>query len=153
MRVAPDPEELHIDAARRRNRRLVARRLGVCILCHAVWEEDVILPYIHMVKEILVHKAVIALRIALRQTDILVQIERRCLGEIQPHGLMQPNKILIELDRRTACGKPQYRVRFDPELPRKDLRRFLAHILIGVGINDTQCNSPFDKTRLKSTTI
>ena len=96
-----------------------------------------------MVEEVLVHKAMIALRVILGEPHVFIQIERSRLREVQSDRLIQPYEVLIQLDRRAARCKPEHRVWFDPELPRDDLRGLLAHLLVGIGKNDTHCDTPF----------
>ncbi|MNN44864.1 hypothetical protein D3C81_1591740 [compost metagenome] len=60
---------------------------------------------IDMVKQLLVHEATIALRMARRQSDIFIQIIAAGLFEAHAAFLIKLYQLLVHPDRRTARSK------------------------------------------------
>ena len=138
MRVAADAKHLQVNAAFRPDEpivRLAGRRY---ILCHPVGDEDVFRPHVHEVEEMLVHEIMVALRILRRHADVLIEIERRDLRKVEADRPMDSHEVVIQPFRRAARRETEHARRLQIDLPRNNLRRFEAHLLIGFRCDDAQ---------------
>ena len=143
VRVLPDAEDLQVDAAVLLDQRVVAMTFSFEVLDHPVGQMRVVGLYVHLAKEVLVHEVVVALRIVRCHADVLVEVERRDLREIQPQTAVQRDEPPIHRQRRTSRRQPQHTVRLQIELPRHHIRRLPAHLAVRIRDDDAHSKVPF----------
>ena len=77
MAVRTDTANEQVDATGLTNHLLVVGTLGSQVLGVAVENMDVLLGAVDVVKQVASHERVVALRVLLRQVNILVHVERQ----------------------------------------------------------------------------
>ena len=70
---------------------------------------DVFCRLIDMVEEIFVHERVVALRMLLRKSYILIHVERNDILERNFTGFYHSDKFGVSLDRCRTCAKTDYK--------------------------------------------
>ena len=115
MAVPSDPQDLQIDPATFDDPLLVPLAERLVIIGRSGGDVDVLLGDVDVLEQILVHEVVVALRMPLRQTHVLVQVEGGDLREIQALILVESHQFLIQPQRGGAGSQAQHGVRFGIE--------------------------------------
>lgn len=106
--VFSDAAEEQVETAGRDDRRLIGRAFRDGIFGIAVQDMDVLRRFVDVVEQVAVHEAVVTLRMALRQTDILVHIEGNDILEAELAGLHHADEFGVSLDRRGAGAQAEH---------------------------------------------
>ena len=106
--VRADPEDLQIDAAGARDRRLVAAAFAGRVGLHTVQEMNPLAADVHVPKQVLIHETAVAGWVFRRQAMELVEIERRHAREIQLAGRGEGPQVRVQVYRRSARRKAQH---------------------------------------------
>ena len=91
---------------------------------------------VDVVEQVVTHEEVIALRVIMVEAAVLVQVVGADLGEIAVPVLAGLNEVLVGADGRGAGGEAEHAVRLQDDLSGDDVRRFAAHVLVILGVND-----------------
>ena len=94
---------------------------------------DVLPGNIYVLKEILVHEVVVRLLVRDRQADVLVQVERGHLGEIQALCLMHAHQFLVQAQGARTGGHAQHRIGFGVQCIRDHAGGLAAQFLVTLG--------------------
>ena len=86
----------------------VALALGHQILGVAIEDVDVFRANVHVIEEVVVHEAVVALRMFLGQPHVLVHVEGDHVLEAHLAGFMQLNQALVGVEQGAASGQTQH---------------------------------------------
>ena len=105
MTIGADAAKEQVDAAKLLNLLLVGSTFGFQIGRIAVEDMDVLLGAIDVVEQVGEHKAVVALGMVNRQTDILVHIKGDDILERHLALLTGLDQCTVHTDRRRAGGK------------------------------------------------
>src|SRR5580704_7625351 len=129
--VAPDSEDLQVDAACLANGRFVAGAIFlVAGLNAAVGNMDLGWRNIDVGEKILVHEAVKAVRMVGSQADVLVEIEGHYLRKIQSLLAMHARQLAIHSDSRAAGGQTEDQSRIASHPRGDNPRRRCTHAMI-----------------------
>ena len=109
---AADAEELEIDAAGVADGALVRRALRghVLLAAGAVGDVDVRRRDVHVVEEVLLHEAPVALQRLRCHGPVLVQVERHRVAEREAFLAMEPHQFLVDALWRGSGGQAKHRV-------------------------------------------
>ena len=105
--VAPDAQQLQIDAARRDDGLVIGLGRGGDVLGVAVGDMDVLRLHIHLAEQVVLHEAVIRAHMIRGDADVLIQVEADGLREVQHTGLMHADQRLVCGNRGGAGGKAE----------------------------------------------
>ncbi|VXA82643.1 conserved hypothetical protein [Aeromonas veronii] len=98
----------------------VALALGHQILGIAVEDVDVFGTNVDVTEEVVVHEAVVALRVIFRQADVLVHVEGDHVLEAHFTGFVQLDQALVGVERGATGGQAQYERAIAGRLERVD---------------------------------
>ena len=130
MTVRADPQNLDVDAATLLDPLFVPGTERRIVAGVARRNVDVLLRHVHVLEEILVHEVVITLRMARSQANILVQVERRHLREVQSLLAVHAHQLLVQAKRRGTGGHSQHGVRLRVQQASHFLSGHTAHLFI-----------------------
>ena len=100
MSAAPDPEQLDVDAARLADVALEIEAMGLHCVLGQVAPGDVALPRrdVDVVEEVLAHVAVVAVNAPGPHGEVLVKVEGRHVGEVEPLVAVKTNQLPVHAD-------------------------------------------------------
>ena len=150
--VRADAAKEQVDAARLLDQALVPRALGHRVRRVPVQDVHVLRPRVHVVKQVAVHEAPVALGVAPRQAHILVHVERHHVAERQRPLLHKLHQALVRPNRRRAGRQAQHKWPLSSRLKLVDplpdiLGHKLAHSLVVFANNHTHSLVEFEKKR------
>jgi hypothetical protein len=108
-----DAEQLQINAAGGADLFFVAFAHGRDVFRRAVRHMDVFCRQVQMPEQMLVHEAVVGLRVRRRNANVFIEVERGDFAPVQ----FQLHQFAIEQQRRATGGQAQHGVRFFPDQP------------------------------------
>ena len=123
--VAADAEDLEVDPPGLRDRRLVGGTSGDEVGSVARGPVDASRVEVDARRELALDHGAVGLRMASRQTDVLVEQERRGGGERQLAGGMATDELVVDRQRGAAGGQSEHCVGTSPD-----------QLLDGVGDDD-----------------
>ena len=108
--AAPDAEQQQVQAARALDQPLVLGGVGLDLLRGEVAARnvDVLRRHVDVVEEVLPHEPVVALQAVRRHRDVLVDVERDHVREVEPLLLVHPDQLLVDADGCRAGGQTQH---------------------------------------------
>ena len=112
MAVVAQPKHLDIHAAHALNHRLVAGALFLAVRLGAVRDIGVVQIDVDILKQVVVHKIVVALVVISGQSTVLVEVYAFYLGEIQIAVFVALDQTLVGADGGGTGGQAQNAVRF-----------------------------------------
>ena len=134
--VGAKAQQLQVDAAHAVDD-LVVLCAGVCCIgVGAVGQVDGLRADVHMVKQVLVHEAPVALRMLLGQAAVLVQVDGGDFREVHIALVVPLHQLGIRAHRGAAGGQAQHTVRLHDDLRGDDVCRLAGHILVILCTND-----------------
>ena len=130
--IVADAQELQVDAAAIGDGALIGVEHRLRIGGEAVRHMRVARLYIYVVKELLLHKAAVTLRVAGGEAGVFVEVERAHAGKVHAPRPVAGNQRAIEGERRRAGGQPQHAGRPGGDLHRKEVGGEFPDALGGV---------------------
>ena len=109
--VQANAKHLYISGTNPVIQRIIARTFFVKISCQAVWHMRIRLVYIHMVKQMLIHKISVAFRVRPAYANVFVKVYALYFGKGYFVGLICFNKLIISAYGRAARCQAQHAVR------------------------------------------
>ncbi len=116
MAIAPDAKKLQIWISCLCDKPIVGLACSLSIKIGPVRDMRTREVDIDVIKEILAHEVVIALRVVMRQPAVLVEVIRTYLRKINVTLAIPLNELLIGAYRRGSCRQAQNRVWFENHL-------------------------------------
>ena len=107
MAIRSDAAHEQVDSACSSDGLLIILALSLQVFSITVQYMHILLLDVDMAEEVVPHKRVVALRMLLRQIDILVHIERNHILERNFASLVQVDEFSIQSQRRTSGGATQ----------------------------------------------
>ena len=126
--VSPDSQELQVDAASRRDRRLVALTLPDGVACVALQDVHGVRCEVHTAEYAVTQRRAERLRIVRRQTGVLVEREGPSASEGHACSITAPYQLVIQSGHRVASSEAQDRLRVPREQAFDDVGRGLSHV-------------------------
>ena len=128
--VVADAQQLQVHAADTVDDGVIAGALGRSVEVRAIGQVDGLGADVHMVKQVAVHKAPIALGVLLRQAAVLVQIDGRDLGEVNIALVVPLDQLLVGAHGGAAGSQAQHAVGLHDDLGRNDVGGLAGHIVV-----------------------
>ena len=138
--VVADAQQLQIDAAQAGDHRVIALALGLRVHVGAVRQVDAVFRDVHMIEQVPVHEAPVALPVLARQAAVLVQVYRGDLGKVEVSALVPLDQVLVGAHRGTAGRQAEHAVRLVDDLRGDDGRSLAGHLVVILGADDSHQN-------------
>ena len=142
--VVADAQQLQVNAAHIVNDRVIAGALGGGVHVGAVRQVDGLGTDVDMVKQVAVHEAPVAFGVLLGQAAVLVQVDRRDLGEVDVALVVPLDQLLVGAHGRTAGGQAQHAVGLHDDLGRDDVGGLAGHVVVIFCTDDLHKKIPPD---------
>ena len=143
--VAANAEELQVRIAGLAHYAIV---LGACLVrvgVGAVGHVRVGQVDVDLVEEVLAHEVVVALRVLVRKTTVLIQVVGANLREVAVALVVPLGQLLVGANGRGAGGKAEDAGGLEDYLGRDHIRRLAAHVPIVLGTDDSHGSPSFCK--------
>ena len=142
--IVADAQQLQVNAADTVDDGVIAGALGRSVEVRAIGQVDGLGADVHMVKQVAVHEAPIALGVLLRQAAVLVQVDGRDLGEVDIALVVPLDQLLVGAHGGAAGGQTQHAVGLHDDLRRDDVGGLAGHVVIILSTDDLHKKIPPD---------